>query len=62
MEPSPVDPRDQILSLLSSLMINASASGVSPKAGMQTASNSLTAQVRVTQILVMACLLPEPSH
>ena len=47
MDLSPGDARDQVLSLLSSLMINASVSGVSPKAGSQAGSNSVSAQVRV---------------
>ena len=62
MDPSIGNPRDQVLSLLSSLMVNATASGVSPRAGAQTGGNSITAQVRLTQIQVVSCLPPEPSR
>lgn len=51
LSPALADPRDQILSLLSSLVINGPASGVSAKPGTQTASNVFPAQVRVTHCL-----------
>lgn len=54
------NPRDQILSLLSSLSVNVTASGVSPRAGTHTGGNSVTAQVHLTQNQVMSCLLSEP--
>ncbi|KAN0138282.1 hypothetical protein V8E53_003745 [Lactarius tabidus] len=43
--PSPGDPRDQILSLLSALVINGPATSVNPRPGTQTASNVVGAQV-----------------
>jgi hypothetical protein len=51
--PIPRDSRDQLMSLLSSLVINGPASGVSPRPGMQTASNGFTAQVLVTHIVAL---------
>ena len=61
MDPSSVNPRDHILSLLSSLVINGTASGVTPKVGTPTSSNSLVAQVCATQIRVMTSILAELS-
>ena len=61
MDPSSVNPRDHILSLLSSLVINEMASGVTPKVGTPTSSNSLVAQVCATQIRVMTSILAELS-
>ncbi|KAN0134643.1 hypothetical protein V8E53_007428, partial [Lactarius tabidus] len=42
---SPGDPRDQILSLLSALVINGPATSVNPRPGTQTTSNVVRAQV-----------------
>ena len=53
MDPSSVNPRDHVLSLLSSLMINRPASGINPKAGTHTSGDSLVAQVGGTQFRVI---------
>ena len=49
MDPPSCDPRDQILSLLTSLVVNGTTARVSPMVVAPMTSNSLVVQVRSTQ-------------